>query len=49
MWKVLHDAHYQFDAILIDDGTWDTAALTAESLKRYEVLFLPLRQPDSGM
>ncbi len=40
--KLLYDAHYQFDAVLIGDGAWDKTVPTAELLAKYKVLFLPL-------
>jgi len=36
--KLLYDAHYQFDAVLIGDGKWNKTLPSIEELSKYDVL-----------
>ncbi len=40
--KLLYDAHYQFDAVLIGDGQKNRSFPSAEVLARYKAIVLPL-------
>ncbi len=36
--KLLYDAHYQFDSVLIGDGKWNKTLPSVEELSKYDVL-----------